>query len=50
MFENGSFLIKRRLITCVGAKNGSLGQDAFVGTYMYIKEWSIDKGLRCFIL
>ena len=29
--------------TCVGAKNGSLGQNAFVGTY--IREWSIDKGL-----
>ena len=34
MLDNGSFLIKMFLNTCVGAKNGSLGQGAFVGTYI----------------
>ena len=34
MFDNGGVLIKRCMNTYVGAKNGSLGQDAFVGTYI----------------
>ena len=34
MLDNGSFLMKMFLNTCLGAKNGSLGQGAFVGTYI----------------